>query len=78
MSVSYNKLWHLLLDRKMSKAALEKKAGISHYSMTKMGKDADVTTEVLAKICEALECNIDDIVDFLHAQHLGQMVGNLG
>lgn len=46
MAVSYNKLWHLLLDRKMSKAALEKMAGISHYTMTKMGKDEDVTTEV--------------------------------
>ncbi len=65
MSVSYNKLWHLLLDRKMSKSALEKKAGISHYAMTKMGKDADVTTEVLVKICDALECGIDDIVDFI-------------
>ena len=65
MSVSYNKLWHLLLDKKMSKSALEKKAGISHYSMTKMGKDQDVTTEVLSKICDALECHIDDIVDFI-------------
>lgn len=65
MSVSYNKLWHLLLDKKMSKTALEKKAGISHYSMTKMGKDEDVTTEVLTKICDALECGIDDIVEFI-------------
>ena len=65
MSVSYNKLWHLLLDRKMSKSALEKKAGISHYSLTKMGKDEDVTTEVLSKICDALECGIDDIVEFI-------------
>ncbi len=65
MSVSYNKLWHLLLDKKMSKSALEKKAGISHYSMTKMGKDEDVTTEVLTKICDALECGIDDIVEFI-------------
>ncbi len=65
MSVSYRKLWHLLLDRNMNKSDLEKKAGISHYSMTKMGKDEDVTTEVLSKICDALECGIDDIVDFL-------------
>lgn len=55
----------MLLDKKMSKTALEKKAGISHYSMTKMGKDEDVTTEVLSRICDALECGIDDIVDFI-------------
>lgn len=65
MAVSYKKLWHLLLDKKMSKSALEKKAGISHYAMTKMGKDDDVTTEVLSRICDALECRIDDIVDFI-------------
>lgn len=65
MAVSYKKLWHLLLDRNMSKAALEKKAGISHYAMTKMGKDEDVTTEVLSKLCEALNCQIEDIVDFI-------------
>ncbi len=65
MAVSYKKLWHLLLDKKMSKSALEKKAGISHYAMTKMGKDEDVTTEVLSRICDALECGIDDIVDFI-------------
>lgn len=49
----------------MSKAALEKKAGISHYAMTKMGKDEDVTTEVLSKLCETLNCQIEDIVDFI-------------
>ena len=65
MAVSYKKLWHLLLDKKMSKSALEKKAGISHYAMTKMGKYEDVTTEVLSRICDALECGIDDIVDFI-------------
>lgn len=65
MAVSYKKLWHLLLDKKMSKSALEKKAGISHYAMTKMGKDEDITTEVLSRICDALECGIDDIVDFI-------------
>lgn len=65
MAVSYRKLWHLLLDRNMSKSALEKAAGISHYSMTKMGKDEDVTTEVLTRICDALNCGIEDIVDFI-------------
>ncbi len=65
MAVSYNKLWHLLLDKKMSKADLEKKAGVSHYSITKMGKNEDVTTEVLTKICDALNCGINDIVEFI-------------
>lgn len=65
MAVSYRKLWHLLLDKNMSKAALEKKAGVTHYSMTKMGKDEDVSTEVLTKICDALDCGIDDIVEFI-------------
>jgi DNA-binding Xre family transcriptional regulator len=68
MAVSYNKLWHLLLDKKMSKAALEKEAGISHYSMTKMGKDEDVTTEVLSRICDALGCSVEDIIDFIPRQ----------
>lgn len=65
MTVNYKKLWHLLLDKNMSKAALEKAAGISHYSMTKMGKNENVTTEVLSRICDALDCGIEDIVEFL-------------
>ena len=44
MAVSYKKLWYLLVDKKMSKAALERKAGITHYSMNKMGRGEDVTT----------------------------------
>lgn len=68
MAVSYYKLWHLLLDKRMSKSALEKKAGISHYAITKMGKDEDVTTEVLSRICDALECRVDEIIDFIPSQ----------
>lgn len=65
MAVSYKKLWYLLVDKKMSKAALERKAGITHYSMNKMSRGEDVTTEVLAKICEALDCRIEDIVELI-------------
>lgn len=65
MAVSYKKLWYLLVDKKMSKAALERKAGITHYSMNKMGRGEDVTTEVLAKICKALDCRIEDIVELI-------------
>ncbi|MBQ2061748.1 MAG: helix-turn-helix transcriptional regulator [Oscillospiraceae bacterium] len=64
MAVSYKKLWYLLVDKKMSKAALERKAGLTHYSMNKMGRDEDVSTDVLSKICDALDCSIEDIVEF--------------
>ena len=65
MAVSYMKLWHLLLDKKMTKSELEKLAGVSHYTMTRMGKDKDVSTEVLRNICFALNCKLDDIMEFI-------------
>ena len=65
MAVSYKKLWKLLIDRDMKKKALCAKAGISPSSLTKMGKNGHVTTEVLAKICGALDCTVDDIMDIL-------------
>ena len=65
MAVSYKKLWHLLLDRNMNKSDLERMAGISHYSITKMGKNQDVTTETLSKICNILACKFDDILDIV-------------
>ena len=58
MSVSYKKLWHILLDRNMKKKDLEALAGISHYTMTKMSKNEDVSTDVLAKVCVALKVDI--------------------
>lgn len=65
MAVSYKKLWHVLLDRDMLKKDLEEKAEISHYAMTKLSRDEDVSTEVLGKICKALSCSIDDIMEFI-------------
>ncbi|MBQ8108999.1 MAG: helix-turn-helix transcriptional regulator [Clostridia bacterium] len=65
MAVSYRKLWHLMLDKKINKSGLEKLAGISHHSILKMNRDEDVSTEVLTKICSALQCNVQDIVEFL-------------
>lgn len=65
MAVSYKKLWKLLIDRDMKKKDLCEQAGISSASVTKMGKGGHVTTEVLAKICSALECTVDDIMDVL-------------
>ena len=63
MAVSYKKLWKLLIDRDMRKKDLCAKAGISSASVTKMGKGGHVTTEVLLKICTALDCGVDDIME---------------
>lgn len=65
MSVSYKKLWHILLDRNMKKKDLEALAGISHYTMTKMSKNEDVSTDVLAKVCVALKVDIFDIMEMV-------------
>ena len=65
MAVSYMKLWHLLLDKHMTKSELEKVAGVSHYTMTQMGKEKDVSTEALRNICNALDCKLDDIMEFI-------------
>ena len=65
MSVSYKKLWKLLIDKDMKKKDLCAKAGISSSSITKMGNNGHVTTEVLAKICTALSCGVDDIMEIV-------------
>lgn len=64
MKVSYNKLWKLLIDRKMSRADLRHAIGLSTGTMTKLSKEQDVAMSVLKKICEYLDCNIGDIMDF--------------
>lgn len=66
MAASYKKLFKLLIDREMKKKELAEKAGISIATITKMGQDgAIVSSEVLVKICVALECTMDDIVDIV-------------
>ena len=65
LSVSYNKLWKLLVDKKMSKADLRRAAEISPNTMTKLRRDEEVSMSVLKRICEYLECNIGDICDFI-------------
>ena len=65
MAVSYKKLWNLLIDKDIKKKDLSSIAGISPATITKMGKGGHVTTEVLAKICTALDCKMDDIMDIL-------------
>lgn len=63
MHISYNKLWKLLIDKGMNKQDLGKIANISPTSIAKLGKGANVTTDVLLKICESLECNLEDIIE---------------
>ena len=65
MTVSYKKLWKLLIDLDMKKKDLAKAANISNYTITKMSKGENVTVEILGKICTALNCNIDDIMEFI-------------
>ena len=65
MSMSYKKLWKLLIDKDMKKKDLCEKAGISPASVTKMGRNGHVTTEILVKICAALDCRIEDIVEIV-------------
>ena len=63
MDVSYNKLWKLLIDKRMRKIDLMKAAGIGTTTLSKLGKNHFVSMEVLVKICKVLNCNIGDIVD---------------
>ena len=65
MAVSYKKLWKLLIDKDMKKKDLCAKAGISPASVTKMGRNGHVTTEILLKICTALDCQIEDIIEII-------------
>ena len=65
MSVSYNKLFKLLIDRKMKKKDLREKAGIGNSTMTKLANNENVTVEGMAKICTALNCKMDDIIDII-------------
>ncbi len=65
MSVSYNKLWKLLIDKGMNKTELRIAAGISSGTLAKLGKNESVTTDVLARICRALSCDIGDIMEVL-------------
>lgn len=65
MTVNYNKLWKLLIDRNLSKTQLREQAGITTNALAKMGKNENVSTEILCKICEVLNCQIQDIVEIV-------------
>ena len=65
MAVSYNKLWKLLVDKKMSKADLRKAADVAPNTMTKLRRDEPVTLAILGKICGVLECDYGDIMTYI-------------
>ena len=65
MSVSYDKLWKLLIDKKMNRTELKDSSGISFNVLAKMGKNESVSMESLMKICATLNCNVGNIMDFL-------------
>lgn len=65
MAISYNKLWKLLIDKKMSKADLRRAAGIAPNTMTKLRRDEEVSMAVLIKICKVLGANIGDVMDLI-------------
>ena len=64
MAISYNKLWKLLVDKKMSKADLRKAASLAPNTMTKLRRDEEVRLNVLERICVVLDCNIDGVMEF--------------
>ena len=65
MAISYKKLWKLLTDKDMQKKDLQRAAGVSSASITKLGKNENVNTDVLVKICRALDCDVSDILEIV-------------
>lgn len=75
MAISYNKLWKLLIDKKMSKADLRKAAGIAPNTMTRLWRDEEVTLSVLNRICVVLDVNIGDVMEFTNDERNGEYDG---
>lgn len=65
MAVSYNRLWKLLIDKELNKTDFRDKVGISNGTLAKLGKNDYVALTVLEKICATLECNIEDVIEFV-------------
>ena len=65
MSICYKKLWKLLIERDMKKKDLQRVAGISAASITKLGKNENISTEIIQKICMALQCDVSDIMEMV-------------
>ena len=75
MAISYNKLWKLLVDKKMSKADLRKAASIAPNTMTRLRRDEEVTLSVLNRICIVLDVNIGDVMEFTNDERDGECDG---
>lgn len=65
MAVSYKKLWKILIDRDLKKKDLMEMADISNYTLTRLNKGENISTETVAKICKALDCGFDDIMEIV-------------
>ena len=65
MAVCYKKLWKLLIDKNMNKTELRMASGITTTALAKLGRDENINTEVLAKICQTLDCKIEDIMELV-------------
>lgn len=69
-TISYDKLWKLLIDKKMNRTEMKEKSGISTASLAKLGKNANITTDVLVKICNALDCDFSDIMEMVEGDEI--------
>ena len=74
MTVSYKKLWKLLIDRDMKKKDLLAAAGISQSSLSKMGRNENVNTDILVKICKALNCDVGDIMEIVQDDNQSRQI----
>jgi DNA-binding Xre family transcriptional regulator len=77
MIVSYNKLWHLLIDKKMNKNDLRKASNVSTTTMAKLTKGQSVTTDILLKICNVLDCDFADIMEIDKNEQVKTYGGNV-
>lgn len=66
MTISYNKLWKLLIDKNMTKTQLRLATGMTSNALAKLGKDESVQLDILVKICEVLDCELNDIIELKH------------
>jgi DNA-binding Xre family transcriptional regulator len=65
MATSYKKLWHILVDRELKKKDLQEMANLTHYQMTKLSRGENITTDIVGRICTALDVKADDIMEFI-------------
>lgn len=68
MTISYNKLWKLLIDKNMTKTQLRLATGMTSNALAKLGKDESVQLDILVKICEVLDCGLNDIIELKHTK----------